>query len=103
MPPNTAMRSGIVTSGGWVAAQCPELVTGMASLVAQGKGGKRLSQRCTQHRIGSFQQDRTDMHAPVADDPTVVTDQLALVEPVHHLPGDTFVSGIAALPLHLGP
>src|SRR5438552_8981991 len=101
MPPKTAMRSNIALPTGWIGAEGAVLVTRVTRLMPQRIARHRLFERAAQSCVGCFDQDRADIDAAVGDDPAMVADQLALVEPFHHFRRDPLVGGVAALSFDL--
>src|SRR5579885_1013203 len=71
--------------------------------VSQPVRAERFVERAAQPGIRRLDQDGANVNAAVGDNPAVVTDQLAMVEAVHHLRGDVLHLVVAALPLGLSP
>src|SRR6266851_9457747 len=101
MPPKTAIRSGIAASARGVGAERAVLIAGVTGLMAEGICGHRFRQGRAEAGVGGVDQNRTNVNTLVGDDATVVADQTAFIESVHHVQGDAFFRAIAALPFNL--
>src|SRR5579872_7246343 len=102
MPPRMASRSAIAPPARRVGTEGAVLVAGVTGVMAQREGAERLLERAAQAGVRGVDQDRADEDAAVGDDATVVAQEEARVEALHHLRGDALVVVVAALALDLG-
>src|SRR5262245_16781321 len=64
---------------------------------------QRLRQCPAEEGVRRLDEDWADVNTAVADDATVLADQLARVKSLHHLWANALLGTVAALPLGLGP